>query len=214
MKRIFAVYGMSGFGREVMPLVKQGGADEDSFCFIDDAKTLEVVNSYPVYDYNDFLELNFAQKFVVIAIADPSTRSRLTHRVEADELEIVDVFANNSVCLDRVDLGQGGIVCPFVTLTSNIKIGKSFHANIYSYVAHDCVIGDYVTFAPNVQCNGNVHIQDHAYIGAGAIIKQGTATKPLVIGAGAVVGMGAVVTKDVPPGVVVVGNPAKPLIKK
>ena len=46
------------------------------------------------------------------------------------------------------------------------------------------------------------------YIGSGAIIRQG-----LTIGAGAVVGMGAVVTKGVPPGVTVIGNPAKPLIK-
>ena len=85
--------------------------------------------------------------------------------------------------------------------------------NIYAYIAHDCVIGDYVTFAPNVHCNGNVHVHDHAYIGTGAIIKQGTTSKPLVIGEGAVVGMGAVVTKDVPPFTTVIGNPAKPYIK-
>ena len=72
------------------------------------------------------------------------------------------------------------------------------------------MIGDYVTFAPSVRCNGNIVIEDHAYIGTGAVIKQGTPEKPLVIGKGAVVGMGAVVTKDVPPGVTVVGNPAKP----
>jgi acetyltransferase-like isoleucine patch superfamily enzyme len=41
----------------------------------------------------------------------------------------------------------------------------------------------------------NIHIEDHAYIGTGAIIKQGTPDKPLVIGKGAVIGMGAVVTK-------------------
>ena len=71
------------------------------------------------------------------------------------------------------------------------------------------MIGDYVTFAPAVRCNGNIIVKDHAYIGTGAVIKQGTPDKPLVIGEGAVVGMGAVVTKDVPPGVTVVGNPAR-----
>jgi acetyltransferase-like isoleucine patch superfamily enzyme len=62
-------------------------------------------------------------------------------------------------------------------------------------------------------CNGHVHIEDHAYIGAGTVIKQGLLGAPLVIGRGAVVGMGAVVTKSVPPGVTVVGNPARPLIE-
>ena len=56
-----------------------------------------------------------------------------------------------------------------------------------------------------------MHIEDHAYIGTGAIIKQGTPERPIVIGRGAVVGMGAVVTKSVPAGVTVIGNPAKPL---
>ena len=102
---------------------------------------------------------------------------------------------------------------PFVTVTSNIRIGKHFHANLYSYVEHDCVIGDYVTFAPAVKCNGNIVIEDHAYIGAGVIIKQGKRGQPLVIGKGAVVGMGAVVTKDVPAGATVVGNPARFLVK-
>jgi acetyltransferase-like isoleucine patch superfamily enzyme len=98
-------------------------------------------------------------------------------------------------------------------LTSNVKIGQHFHANIYSYVEHDCVIGDYVTFAPAVKCNGNIMIEDHAYIGAGAVIKQGEPGKPTVIGQGAVVGMGAVVTKSISPGITVVGNPAQQLVK-
>jgi acetyltransferase-like isoleucine patch superfamily enzyme len=75
------------------------------------------------------------------------------------------------------------------------------------------VIGDYVTFAPAVKCNGNIMIEDHAYIGAGAIIKQGEPGKPTVIGQGAVVGMGTVVTKSISPGTTVVGNPAQQLEK-
>ena len=74
-------------------------------------------------------------------------------------------------------------------------------------------MGDFVTFAPGVHCNGNVVVEDHAYIGAGAILKPGRPDEPLVIGRGAVVGMGAVVTKSVAPGTTVVGNPARPLQK-
>jgi sugar O-acyltransferase (sialic acid O-acetyltransferase NeuD family) len=115
--------------------------------------------------------------------------------------------------MDDVTVGEGSILCPFVTLTSNIRIGRHFQANLYSYVEHDCVIGDFVTFAPGVKCNGNVVIEDHAYIGAGAILRQGVPGRPLVIGRGATVGMGAVVTRDVPPATTVVGNPARPMQK-
>src|SRR3546814_3035585 len=86
-------------------------------------------------------------------------------------------------------VGEGAILCGFTHITSNAKIGRFFHANIYSYIAHDCVIGDFVTFAPGVMCNGHVVIEDHAYIGAGVVIKDGT-DRPMVIVRGAIVGMG------------------------
>lgn len=115
--------------------------------------------------------------------------------------------------LDEDIIGSGAILCPYTIVTSNAKIGRFFHCNIYSYIAHDCVIGDFVTFAPDVHCNGNVIIEDHVYIGTGAMIKQGSSDKPLIIGKGATVGMGAVVTKSIAPNITVVGNPAVELIK-
>jgi len=112
--------------------------------------------------------------------------------------------------LGNVEIGEGAALSPFVTLTSNIRIGRHFHANLYSYVEHDCVIGDFVTFAPGVRCNGYVHVGDHAYLGSGAIIRNGAPGAPLTIGEGAVIGMGAVVTRSVPAGETWYGNPARP----
>ena len=183
-------------------------------CFIDDGVSGGRANGQEVMSYQDFLSNTASDKGVVIAIADSAIREKLVEKCIKDNIDLLSVQAENALVLDEVCIDEGAILCSYTHLTSNIKIGKMFHANIYSYVAHDCVIGDYVTFAPRVNCNGNVHIEDHAYIGTGAIIKQGTPEKPLVIGRGAIVGMGAVVIKDVAPNTIVVGNPAKILERK
>ncbi len=217
MKR-FAIFGASGCGRGVLPLVRQqlqtalavGDAD---LVFVDDCPTSPMVNGQRVLSYAQWLNEAATSRHMNVAIGNSLVRAQLVQRCAADGVEFFEARAANVVQLDDVQLGEGAVLCPFVTLTSNIRIGRHFHANIYSYVEHDCVVGDFVTFAPGVMCNGNVHIEDHAYIGAGAVIKQGLHGEPLVIGRGAVVGMGAVVTKSVPPGVTVVGNPARPLIK-
>ena len=213
---MIGVYGASGFGKEVMPLVRAQFVelDKENFVFIDDGQANTDLNGYQVLSYTNFINNSKADKRVTIAIANSQVREKLVARLNQDGVQHLEIQAANTVILDEVEIGEGSLLCPFTCLTSNIKIGKFFHANIYSYVAHDCVIGDYVTFAPGVKCNGNIHIEDHAYIGTGAVIKQGTPDKPLVIGKGAIVGMGAVVTKSVPAGVTVVGNPARILEKK
>jgi len=209
---ISAIYGASGFGKEVLPLARNQNPSEELY-FIDDNLAGRSILGTRVLKYEEFLSLNAKEKRVAIAIANSSVREQLTKKCMADGIQLWNIQAANTVVLDAVSIGPGHILCPFVTLTSDIQIGKGFHANIYSYVAHECQIGDFVTFAPAVKCNGNVVVEDHAYIGTGAIIKQGTPARPLVIGRGAVIGMGAVVTKSVPPGTVVIGNPAKPLTK-
>ncbi|MGB1557617.1 MAG: acetyltransferase [Oceanococcaceae bacterium] len=208
-----AIFGASGCGRGVLPLARAqvGEAAGSELLFVDDAPPAPKLNGHAVLRYEDWLARPVDSRAVSVAIAAPTVRARVVERCAADGVGFFEVRAGNVVQLDAVQIGEGAILCPFVTLTSNIQIGRHFHANLYSYVEHDCVIGDFVTFAPGVHCNGNVHIEDFAYLGAGAIIRQGQPGRPLRIGRGAVVGMGAVVTKDVPPGVTVVGNPARPL---
>jgi sugar O-acyltransferase (sialic acid O-acetyltransferase NeuD family) len=213
MTSLIGIYGASGFGREVAPLVKQAHAGA-TIVFLDDAPKAKALNGLPVWTFDRFLGEPAAERSAAIAIADSHVRQKLDQRCRDAGVAPLAVRHPSVVELDDVVIGDGAVLCSFVTLTSNILIGRSFHANIYSYVAHDCRIGDFVTFAPGVMCNGNVHIGDHAYIGTGAVIRQGSPDKPLTIGAGAVVGMGAVVIKDVPPGITVVGNPARPLDRK
>lgn len=209
---LYAVYGVAGFGREVMPIARaqlRAQGDSSELVFIDDNPPARTMNGHRVLRYAEFLEKPAVQRFAALAIANGAIREKLAERLAADGVEPWSVRAANVWIMDSVEVGAGALLCPSVILTSNVRIGRFFHANLYSYVAHDCVIGDFVTFAPRVNCNGNITIEDHAYIGTGAILRQGRPSAPLVIGRGAVVGMGAVVTKSVPAGATVVGNPAR-----
>lgn len=146
---------------------------------------------------------------LVIAIGSSQIRREVAERLS--HIPAGNLIAPSAIIGPEVTIGEGAVICDFCSVTASVTIGRHFQCNIYSHVSHDCRIGDFVTFAPRVSCNGNIHIGDGAYVGSGAVIRQGTPDKPLVIGAGATVGMGAVVTRDVPPGVTVVGNPARPM---
>jgi acetyltransferase-like isoleucine patch superfamily enzyme len=140
----------------VMPLVRQQFPilAKENFIFIDDGKAGTHLNGYSVVTYTDFIKQPVSNKLVTIAIANSSVREKLVTQLNQDNIQHLSIQASNTVVLDEVEIGGGINLCPFTCLTSNIKIGKFFHANIYSYVAHDCVIGDYVTFAPGVNAMG------------------------------------------------------------
>lgn len=207
MKQLIGVYGAAGCGRGIIPLLREQYS-QAALVFIDDGQAPGEVNGYDVVDRATFFERNAREKAACIAIAEPKIRQLLADTCEAAGIPLVEARAVSVVQMDEVAIGVGACLSPFVTLTSNIRIGRCFHANLYSYVEHDCIVGDYVTIAPGGKINGNVTIGDYAYIGSGAVIRQG-----ITIGVGATVGMGAVVTRDVAPGITVFGNPAKPQIK-
>lgn len=216
---LFAVYGTGGYAREVMPLcraeLEAKGVPSNQLVFIDDNETARSnVNGHRVLQFSEFVNTPAASRKVALAVAQGSVRQTLEERCLNHGIAPWSITAPNAVVMDDAAIENGAILSPFVTITSNVRIGRQFHANIYSYIAHDCIIGDFVTLAPRVCCNGNVHIRNQAYVGTNAVIKQGTPDSPLIIGEGAVIGMGAVVTKSVPPGVTVVGNPARPLVRR
>ncbi|MBE9640912.1 acetyltransferase [Salipiger mangrovisoli] len=218
---LVGIIGAGGFAREVMPVAQDflaksfAHVPEESVkvVFVETTPCAALLNGYEIMSEADFCTADVKNKFFNIAIGSSRHRKDIGDRLLAFDCEPISILAGSARIYDQNQIGDGATICDNVIITSNAQIGKFFQANIYSYVAHDCVLGDYVTFAPRVSCNGNVHIGDFAYIGTGAVIKQGANGKPTIIGEGATVGMGAVVTKDVPPYTTVVGNPARLLQK-
>jgi len=219
---MLAIYSCNGFAREIAVPAEQSwevgkipGAGPADIVFVEDDPRFigTCVNGWPVISFDELIGPEHRHRRVSVAIAAPRTRAAVVAKCEAALLAFGSIVAPEHIRYRGVEVGEGAICCAHTMITTNARIGRHFHLNIYSYVAHDCVIGDFVTFAPGVRCNGRVHIGDFAYIGTNAVFKQGQDGAPLRVGTGATVGMGAVVTRDVAPGVTVVGNPARPLAR-
>lgn len=204
---MIGVYGAGGCGREIMPLLAGQSA-----MLVDDAMTGQTIGPYRIVSFAEFDALKCEEpKSVVIAVGDPLARRKLAKQCADAGLASSLVAPPQFIRGERCTVGEGAVFYPLSQITSDLIIGRHFHCNRYSYVSHDCEIGDFVTFAPAVRCNGNVVIADDVFVGTGAILRQGTPEKKLRIGKGAVIGAGAVVVRDVPAGATVVGNPARVL---
>jgi sugar O-acyltransferase (sialic acid O-acetyltransferase NeuD family) len=105
-----------------------------------------------------------------------------------------------------VELGVGVIIRQFVLVDPLATVANHVTLSPGVTVGHHTTIGSFSHLANGVTVSGGVDIGEQVFVGVGASIRDG-----ISIGAGATVGMGAVVVRDVKPGAIVVGNPAKVL---
>ena len=113
------------------------------------------------------------------------------------------VHPDASVCVTAT-LGAGTQVLAQAIVAADARVGEVCIVNHRASIDHDCVVGHGVHLAPAATLCGCVTLADNVMIGAGAVVLP-----RLMIGENSIVGAGAIVTRNVPAGVVVVGNPAR-----
>lgn len=101
-------------------------------------------------------------------------------------------------------LGRGSVVLQNAVIASHANVGNHVMVLPLSVISHDAVVGDYSIIAGGACISGGVQVGKSCYIGSNSTIRGN-----LHIGDNALVGMGATVLNDVPPGTVMVGNPAR-----
>ncbi|HOU59877.1 MAG TPA: acyltransferase [Kiritimatiellia bacterium] len=134
-------------------------------------------------------------------------------------------------------IGEGTRIWQFCVVLGKARIGRNCNVNCHVFIENDVVIGDNVTLKPGVQVWDGVRLGDRVFVGPNAtftndltprsqrypthfvrtVVEEGasiganaTIVAGVVIGAYALVGAGSVVTKNIPPYTVWIGNPARP----
>lgn len=204
-----AIFGVSGFSREVFDIVSILGYKE--IIFVDKIKK-ESLNDFSVVSEKEVHGLSQIGYKFVIGIGNPKIRREISNRYP--ELNYVNLIHPTATfgCgqFAEVEKKVGNIICAGTRMTNNIQMGNFGIYNLNCTIGHDCIIEDFITISPGANISGNVKISTGSYIGTNACILQGKSiTEKMFIGKNSIVGAGSVVTKNVLENRIVKGNPAK-----
>lgn len=209
------ILGAGGFAKEVAFLIEDiirasGQPEWNILGYIDaDPERRGTYNGkYPIVGDEDYLISYGKSIYAVIGIGTPITIRKVHEKLCCyDHIHFPNLIHPSIVMdIERIRMGEGNIICSGNIFTTDITIGSCNIFNLNCTYGHDMIIGSCCVFNPGLNMSGGVTVGDGCLIGTGATVLQ-----YLTIGAGATVGAGAVVTKDVEPGLTVVGIPARPL---
>ena len=193
------VIGAGGHGQVVADVARLMGYTLAGF--LDDNPDKQMANELilgPISNWRQHLPAQF-----VLAIGNNLIRARIYQALLADGAKFSVLIHPSAIFASDVSLAAGSVAIAGVIVNPAVRIGCNVILNTACSVDHHCIIEDHVHLAPGVRLGGNVHIGTGTLIGIGALVLPG-----IRIGKWATVGAGAVVTKDVPDGVTVVGIPA------
>ena len=202
MSDAVAIFGTGGFAREVACILHDLGRGDRIAAFHEPDEVYEPreLLGVPVRPQSSF---DPAAQRAVVGIGNPAIRQKVVKELPP-ETEFETLIHPTVVMSQWVEVGVGSILCAGCVLTCQITIGKHCHLNLNSTVGHDCTFGDFCTVAPGTNISGNCAFGDRVDVGTQAAFRQ-----HVRICVDAVIGMGAVVVKDIVEAGTYVGVPAK-----
>jgi len=201
--RPIVIVGYGGFGREVYWLARDCGREVRGF--LDDVANLGDYDRYRVLgDLRSAVDHQDAD--FVVAIGNPRVRKAVVSKLDATPGIRFATLIHPSVLMDfsSVTIGEGSLICAGCVGTVDFSVGKHVIINLKCTIAHDDVIGNFVTVAPLVAISGNVTLKNGVEIGTGAAIRQG-----VLMEEGSMLGMGSTLTSNTDPNTIFLGSPAK-----
>lgn len=206
MARTYIV-GTGGFAREVLFLMDDLKMYDDFYGFIEPDYIWEekwkdkIIMGKPVLPFSDVRHFDK----ISIGVADSKIRKKTIEQLPQN-VEYISLIHPNASVSRWAKIEEGCIITAGCIVTTQIELGVHAHLNLQTTIGHDCKIGDFFTTAPSVNISGICNIDNNVYFGTGAATKQG-----INICNDVIIGMGAMVTKNITEPGTYVGIPAKKL---
>ena len=145
---------------------------------------------------------------VFIGIADIEIRKRIFERLVICGLTPARCIAPHSFVARDAVIDAGVVVCPGAAVMAGSRLGRNVIVNTLSSIEHDSVVGAHSHISAGVTFGGGTSVGEGCFFG----VKSATVPN-VTIGDHSMIMAGALVTRDVPPRVLVGGSPARVLKK-
>jgi sugar O-acyltransferase (sialic acid O-acetyltransferase NeuD family) len=207
MPRIIIV-GAGDFGRELYGWIDSDSSitNKENIYFIDDNENcfewFPSLSDKYLCKIEEFKNLDNDKIF--LAICEPSARQRIKLDLDKKNITLSTYINETSIVSTNSIIGNGSIICPFVTIGFGSKLGENVILNKYVSIGHDVEIGEFSSIMGFSDLMGWSAVEPCVFIGGHVTILP-----KVKIFEAAKVGAGSVVIADVRSGMTVFGNPAR-----
>ena len=205
MRRLL-ILGCGGFGQEVAAMLPTHPGFEKEWRmegFLDSKTSLgDIPSKYPLLGDEDTFEYRDGD-LLLIAIMNPTTKENLMKKLTG-RVSFFNFIHPSSIVSDTAIIGEGTIVYPNCTISTNVHIGKFVTLNAGSQIGHDASIGDFSSIMPHTDLGGGAQLGSYVFTGT-----KTTISPYKVIANGVKIAAGSVVMRSVKTeNCTLAGNPA------
>ncbi len=198
--------GAGRFAEEVTEVAEDGGLDVVAWIEGLDPERADARHQPPIVWIGDQSSIDL--RLQVLPAIGSVQRRGLMERLVDEGRGLATLVHPSAVVARSASVGPGCVLFPGIVVGARTSIGLGTIVNRGALIGHHTVIGSHVFIGPGANIAGGVTIGDQAYIAIAAVIRDDRS-----VGAEATVGAGAVVVDDVAPDAVVIGVPARPVVR-